>query len=171
MPILTGSSLNLLAVNPGLVIWTVVTFTLVLLVLWKYAWAPIVQAVDARNDKIEDDLKSSEQLRKEAEALLKGYESKLDAAKKEVADLLDEARKDAEITRNKIIEDSRNEATQIKQRATHDIEQARIKAVKEIQEQAVEISLQLLKNVLRNVPEAEHKKLIVEELGRLKGNN
>ncbi|MES0488634.1 MAG: F0F1 ATP synthase subunit B [Leptospirales bacterium] len=172
MALLSSGSLDLLHVEYGLVFWTIVTFSLVMLVLWRFAWTPIVTALDARNTKVEDDLNKSEKLRNEAEDLLKDYESKLDNAKKEVADLLEEGRRDGEVSRATITEEAQAEAARIRERSSHDIEQAKLKAVKEIQDLAVEISLQLMSNVLqKDVNDAEHKKLIMQELERLKSDN
>jgi F-type H+-transporting ATPase subunit b len=172
MPFLSEGSFNLLNVDPGLIFWTAVTFVLVLLVLWKYAWSPIISALDARNDKIEGDIKKSEELMLEAEGMLKEYTSKIDSAKHEVNQMLDEARRDAEEMRGRIVQGAQDEASKVKDRVKHDIEQAKIKAVKEIQELSVDISLKLLTNILgKETSDEEHRKLIVRELEKLKSSN
>ena len=96
MALLAGSGLNLLAVNPGLMIWTLITFLIVLTILWFFAWKPIATALDSRSDKIESDLQKSQELREEAEQLLADYKAKLDSAKEEAAQLIEQARKTAE---------------------------------------------------------------------------
>jgi len=172
MPLLTEGSFNLLSVDPGLVFWTVVTFTFVLIVLWKYAWKPIIEALDARNDKIEGDLKKSEDLRKAAEDLLKTYSDKIDSAKHEVNAILEEARRDSEVMRNKIMQAAQEEAGNVKNRARNEIEQAKVKAVKELQELSVEISLKLLSSILsKDVNDEEHSKIVHRELEKLKSSN
>ena len=172
MPILASGSLDLLAVNPGLIFWTVVTFTIVLLILWRFAWKPIVDALDARNTKVEDDLKASEDLRKEAEELLKSYEEKIDAAKHEVNELLEEARRDAGDLKSRETANAQKEAAAIRDRATADIEQAKLKAIEEVQEYAVDVALQLLGGVLKSkVPTDEHRSMVMKELEQLKSNN
>lgn len=172
MPILAGGSLDLLAVNPGLAIWTVITFSVVMLILWRFAWKPIVEALDARNSKVEDDLKASEDLRKEAERLLKDYESKIDSAKHEVNELLDEAKRDAELLRSNITKEAQEEAAQIKNRAQHDIEQAKIKAIKEVQDYSVDIAMQLVSSVLKGgLDKNVHRDMVLKELDHLKSNN
>ena len=55
--------------DPGLIIWTTIIFTLLLIVLKKFAWKPILNAVDERNTSIEDALKSAEKAKKEMEIL------------------------------------------------------------------------------------------------------
>ncbi|MDH4263574.1 MAG: F0F1 ATP synthase subunit B [Spirochaetia bacterium] len=172
MPLLAEGSFNLLNVDPGLVFWTFVTFTFVLIVLWKYAWTPIITALDARNDKVEGDLKKSEDLRKAAEDLLKSYSDKIDSAKHEVSEILDTARKDAEAMRNKILQTAQEEAGNVKNRAKNEIEQAKVKAVKEIQELSVDISLKLLSSILnKDVNDEEHSKIVHRELEKLKSSN
>ena len=172
MPILASGSLDLLAVNPGLIFWTVVTFTIVLFILWRFAWKPIIDALDARNSKVEDDLKASEDFRKEAEELLKSYESKIDAAKHEVNELLEEARKDAAGLKARETENAQKDAAAIRERATADIEQAKLKAIEEVQEHAVEVALQLLSGVLKGkIPSDEHRSMVMNELEQLKSNN
>lgn len=173
MPLLSeGASFNPLSVNPGLVIWTLVTFGIVLIVLWKYAWGPIIAAIDSRNDKIEDDLQKSEQLRKDAEDLLQSYNDKIDSAKEEVNTMLDAARKDAESLRSKIVTTAQDEANGIKERAKNEIEQAKVKAVREVQELSVDISLKLLNNILgKETSDEEHRKIVIRELEKLKSSN
>jgi len=172
MPLLTEGTFDLLNVNPGLVFWTVVTFTLVLVVLWKFAWTPIITALDSRNDKVEGDLKKSEELRLAAEDLLKSYSDKIDAAKHEVNALLDEARRDSEVMRNKILQGAQDEAANIKNRAKNEIEQAKVKAVKELQELSVDISLKLLTSILgKDVNDEQHRNIVHRELEKLKSSN
>lgn len=172
MPLLTEGTFDLLNVNPGLVFWTVVTFTLVLGVLWKYAWKPIIAALDSRNDKVEGDLKKSEELRKSAEDLLKSYSDKIDSAKHEVNEILETARKDAETMRSKILQSAQDEAVNVKNRAKNEIEQAKVKAVREIQELSVDISLKLLTSILsKDVNDEEHRKIVHRELEKLKSSN
>ena len=91
----------------GLYFWTVVTFLTVLIILWLFAWKPIIQAIDARNDKIEGELKESQHLREESEKLFRDYESKMKEAQSETIQLIDEGKKEAEETRAKILKKSR----------------------------------------------------------------
>lgn len=77
----SGGGLNLLEVNPGLVFWTVFTFLVVVLVLKKFAWDPILKALDARAEKIHGDIDKATELKTQAEELYKSYEAKIIAAK------------------------------------------------------------------------------------------
>lgn len=169
MLILAGGSLNLLSVNPGLVFWTAVTFLSVLVVLWLFAWKPIINALDARNTKVEEDLDSSKKLREEAESLIARYQKELDSAKEKALQIVNEGHKDAESVRHRILEEAKTEAELIHKRALSDIEQAKTRALKEIEINVAEISYEILSRVLKNnVSAAEHKGIITKELEQIK---
>lgn len=169
MPLLAGGSFNLLAVNPGLVIWTVVTFVIVLTILWLFAWKPIIKALDERNDRVKDDLEKSRQLREEAERLFKEYEDKLEAAKVEAHEIVEESRRDADAVRTRMLEEAQTESNRMKERAETDIEQAKKKALSEIESSVVDITVQVLSKVLKDEVSAEkHKEVIEKELSLIK---
>ena len=65
---------GLLKLDPGLILWTIITFLVVLLVLWKWAWKPIVEALDARAEKIRGDIENAEKARQDAEKLLEQHQ-------------------------------------------------------------------------------------------------
>ena len=171
MLILAGS-INLLDVNPGLAIWTLITFTLVLFVLWRFAWKPIIKALDDRNQKVADDLEKSKELRQKAEALLADYEKKIDSAKEEALEIIDEGRKDAEQLRQRILDEAKEEADKIRNRIGNEIEQAKLKALDELESRVVDLSVQVISNVMRkDISNSEHKDIISKELESLRSNN
>lgn len=169
MPLLAAGSFNLLAVNPGLVFWTVVTFIVVLAVLWAFAWKPIIKTIDARNERVENDLKESRELRDKAEALLQSYDHKIESAKAEALELIDEGRKDAEIQKARIIAEARDEAQRLVFRAQADIEQAKVKAISELEQSTVKTTIAILSRILqRDVNNEDHKKVVLQELSAIK---
>ena len=167
MPIL--ASFNLLAVNPGLLIWTVITFSVVLTVLWLFAWKPIIAALDSRNEKVEGDLQKSKELREEAEKLLMDYEKKLDSIKSEANQLIDEGRKDAEVLKEKILKEAREEAERINVRTEQDIHQAKLRALDEIENSVVDMTVSALSKILTQEVKAEtHKAVILREITEIR---
>lgn len=164
-----GGSFNLLEVNPGLVIWTLVTFLIVLTVLWLFAWKPILKALDERNERVENDLEQSRKMREEAESLLREYEDKLDHAKTEAHDLIDEGKKDAETAKNRILSEAQDEAAQIKNRTTNEIEQAKLKALDDLEQSVVDMTVSVISKILqKQISDEDHKQLIVQELEHIK---
>lgn len=169
MVLLTGTSIDLLKVSPGLVFWTAVTFILVLVVLWLFAWKPIIRALDARNDKIQEDLDNSRKLREQAESLMADYKKHLDAAKDQALHIIEEGKRDAESIRHRILEDAKKEAEEIHNRAVGEISQAKAKAIKELEKEVVDLSVAIISKILsRDVSKEDHRNIILKELDQLK---
>ena len=169
MVLLTGTSIDLLKVSPGLVFWTAVTFIVVLVVLWLFSWKPIINGLDARNEKIQEDLDSSRKLREQAESMMSDYKKHLDAAKDQALQIIDEGKKDAESIRQRILSDAKKEAEEIHDRAVADITQAKTKAIKELEKEVVDISVAIISKILsRDVSKEDHRNIILKELDQLK---
>ena len=115
-----------------LAIWSAVTFLLFLFVVSKLAWEPLGGALSAREAKIAGDIKAAEDNRHKAEALLRDYETKIAKAHDEVKEILAEARRDAEHTKQEIVATAQREAETSRQRAVNDIEQAKNTALTEL---------------------------------------
>jgi F-type H+-transporting ATPase subunit b len=161
----------LLDVNPGLVVWTTVTFLLVLLLLNKFAWKPIIKALDDRADRIRNDIERAGQLRNEAEELFQQYQNKLNDLKGEAQEIINEARKDAETLKNDILEKARKEAEEIRARSRKEIQLAMDAALEEIHRQAVDLSVEITKRVItRNFTPEDHKKQLQEALESISRN-
>lgn len=169
MLLLAGGSLNLLDVNPGLVIWTAVTFLIVLAVLWLFAWKPIIKALDERNARVEDDLEKSRALREEAEGLIKEYQEKLDSAKQEAVNIVEESRKDAEVLKNKLLAETQEEVTSLKERATREIDLAKEHAISELEGKVVDTAISVISGILaKDINDQEHKDIVLRELAQIK---
>src|SRR5436305_291132 len=93
---------SLLAGDIGNVVWTVLIFVLVLAVLGKYAWGPILSTLQARESFIHEALAKAKHDRDEAEARLKQYEERLAGARAEATAIVEEGRRDAEVVKRKI---------------------------------------------------------------------
>jgi F-type H+-transporting ATPase subunit b len=78
-----GENGGLLDVNPGLMIWTVITFILLLLILKKVAWKPILTALDKREKDIKDSLEKAEIAKAEAQKILEENQANLSRAEEE----------------------------------------------------------------------------------------
>jgi F-type H+-transporting ATPase subunit b len=115
-----------------LAIWTLVTFGTFLFVLSKVAWKPLVDGLDKRELSIRDDLAAAEDARHRAEKMLAEHQAKLGDTANEVRAMLDEARKDAEHTKNDIVAAAQKEAEASKQRALVEIEQAKDQALNDL---------------------------------------
>lgn len=151
----------LMKIEPGLLIWTIITFLLALVVLWKFAWGPILKGLDERAEKIQGDLDRAEQVKKEAEEKLAEYINKISKAKEETEAIFQDGRKKVEEAKAKIMASAEKEANEIKERTKNEIMQARNTALDEIQTYTADLIVFATKKVIsETIGIGEHKKLI-----------
>ena len=150
----------------GLIFWTTIVFLLLLIVLKKYAWKPILAAVDERNKSIEDALKAADKAKKEMLALNTDNERILIQAKKERDGLLKEGR---EIKDNIIAEakdKAKIESDKILITAKEQINNEKMKAITELKNQVAEMSIDIAEKILKSElsDKNKQKELIAEAL-------
>ncbi|MBZ0267711.1 F0F1 ATP synthase subunit B [bacterium] len=164
------ASPNLFSVEPGLLIWTIITFVVVLVVLRLVAWKPLIESLAERQRNIEGAIAEAKQVKAEADALLARYESTMASAKDEARSILDEARRDGAKAQEAIRETARAEAEEFKERAHREIELQKDAAKQEIWELAGTLSTELAGRILgRTMTAADQDGLVtelVEELRR-----
>ena len=166
----SGGANNPFAGDIGNALWTLVIFALVLVVLGKFAWGPILKALQSREDFIRESLEKAQADRQEAEARLKEYLDKINNARAEATAIVDEGRRDAEAVKHRIEEDARAEAEKAVARGKHEIELATQTAVKELYATSAKLATELAGRILsREIKPQDHERLIaqaIEELGR-----
>jgi len=156
---------NPLAVKPDLMIWTWIVFAILLAVLWKFAWGPISQALDLREQKIADNIAAAEQCNVDAKKLLAEYEARLVAAREEVRGILDEARRDAEHAGQEIVAKARADAQTEVQRGKHEIETATAQALNELARSSANLAVELAGRIVSaKLNASDHARLIEEAL-------
>lgn len=164
----TGGEANIFGGDLGNMIWTVLIFGLVLVVLGKFAWGPLLSTLQERENFIRDSLTEAKKDREEAEARLKEYSSKLDEARAEASAIVDEGRRDAEVAKAKIDEDAREEAEMLLDRAKREIDVAKTTAIRELYEKSASLATDVAERVLRReVSAADHERLIADALDEL----
>ncbi|MFN2433057.1 MAG: F0F1 ATP synthase subunit B [Gemmatimonadota bacterium] len=154
--------MDLLNPNVGLAIWTIVTFVVVLLVLRKFAWKPILESMRAREEGIQRLLDDAEGARDEAQALLEQYRRQLAEARAEGQRLLAESKAASERVRTEMLERARGEAETIVARAGTEIDQERQKALAEIRERAVDLAISAAGKVIEESLDDERNRRLVE---------
>ncbi|WCL48928.1 F0F1 ATP synthase subunit B [Leptospira sp. GIMC2001] len=163
-----GGGLNLLDVNPGLVIWTLVTFLIVVFILKKFAWDKILTALDERAAGIESEIEKATSLRSDAEKVLRDYQEKVNHAKDEALAIINEAKSDAVNLKNKMIEDANSDIRKLKEQSVRDIELAKAKAVQELQIQVAEMSVLIASEILeKQLKKDDYASFIDKELSKL----
>ncbi|MBT7616071.1 MAG: F0F1 ATP synthase subunit B, partial [Calditrichaeota bacterium] len=108
--------------HPGLMLWTIISFVLFFFLLKKFAWGPIIQALDAREKGIKDNIQAAEVARIEAEKSLEEYKKQLTESQAEAQKMIADARRDAERVREDLLAKSKAEAEDQINRARKQIE-------------------------------------------------
>jgi len=114
---------DLTHIEPWTVIATIAIFVLLLVVLGKFAWKPILAGLQKREETIKSALDEAQEAHEEAKKVIALYETKLDHAKEEAAAIAEEARKAGEDIRARILEEAQAERANTVARATREIEQ------------------------------------------------
>lgn len=154
----------------GTALWTLIIFGLVVFVLGKFAWKPILHGLSSREAFIRTSLEQARKDRDEAEARHKEYAEKLLGARHEATAIIDEARRDAEAVRRKIEEEGRVEAAAALERAKREIGIAKETAIKDIYVLAATLSTRIAGRVLdREISPQDHERLIREAIAELAG--
>lgn len=149
---------------------TIIVFVLLIVVLGKFAWGPIVKGLEAREQKIRTDIEEAEKARRTAEETLKQYNDKLAQIQSQVQATLAQATQQAERIAANIKEQAGKDAEETKSRAVKDIESARDQAIQEVYTQAADLATNVAGKILRrNLNSQDQQDLVNESLQQLQG--
>jgi len=149
----------------SLIFWELLSFGILLWVLYKYALPPILETLENRERKIRESLDQAEQNRVAAERKLKEYEAKLQLAAKEVETILAEAKQQAQRLLDENEQRLRAESQRIKEETTQDIDRERRKAIQDIKTQSAELALLIAEKVIgRSISDDDHRRFAQEAL-------
>jgi F-type H+-transporting ATPase subunit b len=161
----------MLKIEPGLLIWTIITFIFLLVILRKVAWGPILAALEQREGTIRSSLQEAQRARQEAEQLLARNQQLLTDANQEVGRLLEQGRTEAERLRASITEQAREEAQRFTEVARRDIEREKQLAVQELKSTAADLALTAAGRLLKTeITSQDHRRLVTEFLERFPDN-
>jgi len=159
---------SLFAGDLGNSVWTLLIFVIVLVVLGKFAWGPILNALQARESFIRESLEKAKREREEAEARLREYEERLAQARTEATAIVDEGRRDAEVLKNRILEEARHEAEKERERTRREIRIATDTATKELYTLAARLATDMASRIVRKeLTPQDHERLIAESIQEL----
>jgi len=141
-----GSPLD---VNPGLILWTVVTFAFLLLLLAKFAWKPILNSLKERENFIKDSLEKADKAQKDAEKLISDNKVAFIKAEEEAQKIIDASREMAEKLKADILEKSRLEAKKMIADAVAENERKTAEAFNKLKDQVADIAVNAAEKILR----------------------
>ena len=155
----------LVQLDPGLYIWTILTFLVLFALLAKFAWGPLLKALEERQTLIRKSLDDAQQARQELERLNQEQQKILASARAEADSIVSQSRADAERLRQELRESARAEAANIVKNAERQIELQTHQAVRQLRQEAVELSVAIASKLLaRNLSKEDNDKLIQQTL-------
>jgi len=155
-------------INTGLSFWTLVVFAILVFLLGRYAWGPILGAVEAREKGIQSALDEAASRNQEAARMLAEHKEQLADARRQASELIAEGRAAGESVRKDIEEKARAEAQNIVERARHDIERERDAALETLRRESVDLALAAASRLMQeNLDQAKDRELVERYLSSL----
>jgi len=155
-------------INPGLIIWTLLVFVILLGLLWKFAFPSIVKSVEERERRIQKQLEDAERANAEAQRLLEEHKKQIAAARNEAQDILAKAKTVSQKERETLLAKAREEYDALLTRARKDIDAEKEKAILALRREAVELSIAAASRVIEaNLDTDANRKLVGDFLDSL----
>ena len=154
--------------DPGLYIWTILTFLILVWLLAKFAWRPLLAALDERQSSIRKALDDARKAKQELEGIHAESAKLLAQARSEAAEIVSRSRSDADRFREEMKDKARTEAAGLIRNAERQIELETTRALQQIRQEAVDISIGIASKLLqRNVSKEDNERLIAETFQQL----
>ncbi|MCL5031546.1 MAG: F0F1 ATP synthase subunit B [Bacteroidetes bacterium] len=162
---------SLIDVNPGVVFWTFVTFIVLLIVLKKFAWKPILTALDQRETAIRESLEKAERAKEEAQKILDQNQASLAKVEEESKQIINQSRIYADKLKDQIIQDGRDQTRKMLDEASAEIDRKKDASFNELKNQIAEIAVNAAEKILReNLDKELQKKIINKYIGEITKN-
>jgi F-type H+-transporting ATPase subunit b len=151
--------------DPGLFIWTILTFLVLLALLAKFAWRPLLEALESRQESIRKSLDDAHKAKQELERLQQESAQIIRQARVEADAIITRSRGDAERLREEMRQKARAEADAIVKNAERQIQLETTRALQQIRTEAVDLSVMIASKIIqRNLSKEDNERLIDEAL-------
>jgi len=164
----SGAASGPFTINPGLIIWTLIVFGILLVLLWRLAFPAIVRSVEERERRIQKQLDEAEKANSEAQRLLDEHKKQIAAARTEAQDILGKAKTVAQKERETLLAKAREEYDALLARARQDIDSEKEKAILALRREAVDLSIAAASRVIEaNLDTDANRRLVTDFLESL----
>jgi F-type H+-transporting ATPase subunit b len=158
----------LVSPNVGLMIWTLVVFTISFLILRRLAFPRIAEALEKRQHAIEESIDAADRTRREADELLEEYRQRLADARQQADDIVARARKTGEVAEAESLADARAKREEMMEQTRRDIEQETRRAIQQIRAEVADLTVLATEKVTRkSLDDADQRRLVEEALAEL----
>ena len=149
--------------DPGLFLWTIFTFLVLLGLLARFAWRPLLVMLETRENMIRTALQDAEKATKEFEQLQEKSKQITVKARTEAQSIITESKSRAEKVKDEILQDAKGKASLIIKTAEEQIQAEKKKAIAEIRGEVVELSLSVASKLIRRNLTSEDSQTLIEE--------
>jgi len=158
----------LVQLDPGLFVWTIITFMVLFFVLAKFAWKPLMKMLQEREEMIRDSLDDADKAKAELEHLNEESEAIMTKARAEAQTILANGKAAAEKVKEDTIAKAKEQAIKIIKKTEKQIQIEKDKAIADIKQEVVNLSLSVAKKLInKNLNDADNKSLIEETLKKV----
>lgn len=151
-------------------IWSLAVFFTLLALLWRFAWGPIMQALEEREHRIQKTIDDANAQLKAAQDQIAEYQRKIEKAKDDAAGIIAEGKRGVEKLTVETIAEANKESARMLERAKREIQLARQAAVEELREQVVALTADVTAHVLqREIKPDDHRRFVeeaIEQIGK-----
>jgi F-type H+-transporting ATPase subunit b len=166
-PVLAAGLLDL---NPGLTLWTALTFLVLIIVLGKFAFGPIVKTLDERTKSIHEAIEQAKRERAEAERMLAEQKESLQKAQREAAELAKRSQQEVETLRQELTARARKEAEEMVAQARAQITEEKGKAIAELRGQVADMAIEVARRLIpQAIDDKTHRALVEDYVKQLPG--
>lgn len=153
--------------NTGDILATVVVFIVLMALLKKFAWGPLMGVMQQREELVASEIEAAEKARKDSQQYLDEQKALLKEARTEAQSIVESAKKQGELQREEIVTAARNEAARLKESAVREIETAKETAIAAVREEVVSLSVLAASKVLsKEISEDDNRALIQETIAK-----
>jgi F-type H+-transporting ATPase subunit b len=149
--------------SPGLFVWSLITFLVLVGLLYKFAFNPLMGLQKARQDSIHQAIHEAESLRDEAQELLANYKKQMTEAREEAVAIVDRARKMGESTKTEVLEEARRQAEATLAKARQQIERDTNQALQKIREEVADLTVAATEKVARKSLSSEDQLHLIQQ--------
>tara|TARA_Y100001970_G_scaffold148439_1_gene182254 strand:+ start:327 stop:899 length:573 start_codon:yes stop_codon:yes gene_type:complete len=158
----------LLLPSPGLLVWTIITFLVVLFILKKKAWGPLMKVLDDREKKIEEALATADKAKADSQNLSAEIDKMKADSQAERQQILADAKKDADNLMAKKESEAQQKYDQMIDKAKKEIDSEKAKALKDIKSVAVDLSVQAASKIInKNLDSSDNKKIAEDTINSI----
>jgi F-type H+-transporting ATPase subunit b len=162
---------DLLKVEPGLAFWTFIAFGAVVFILWRFAWPPILEAMETREEKIRESMERAEKALAEARQIQSDNEVARRQADQDAQRILREARDASERLRAEELDKTRAQIQQALEQAQAEIEREKQTALEQLRTEVAELAIQAASKILQeNIDDERQRRLVDKFIAELPKN-